>query len=124
VYTDEAALHLHDEVAKLPWVGAQIDAQKVRPVVRFRKIPEIVAELIEAAKSLAATGSDGETGLLPWLATPRLPGSAALRSARQAGPQRSEEELDGHRHNLGPGQSSFVTASTFLQRRWCPWIKN
>lgn len=45
----------------------------------------------------------GSEALLESAASP-LPGTAALRPARQAGPQRSEEELDGQRYNRGGGQ--------------------
>ena len=41
---------------------------------------------------------------LPRISSTPLPGTAALRPARQAGPQRSEEELDGQRYNRGGGQ--------------------
>lgn len=64
VYTDVAALHLHKEIAKLPWItGAHIDAQFVRAVVPIRKISEIVEELVSAAKSLFPKQEESELPL-------------------------------------------------------------
>jgi integrase len=62
VYTDVAALHLHDEVAKLPWIsGVHIDAQNVCVSVPNRKMPEILRRLIEEAKALMQAEFPDET---------------------------------------------------------------
>ncbi len=60
VYTDVPALSLHEEVAKLPWIGdaqsaqkfgdAQIDAQKSEPNWHLASLADILAKLVEAVK--------------------------------------------------------------------------
>ncbi|MBL9214396.1 MAG: tyrosine-type recombinase/integrase [Opitutaceae bacterium] len=68
-YTDEAALHLHDEVAKLPWIhSAQGHSQTSQKSVRFRKIGEILAELVASAKALLPTDDTTEFGIFPLAA--------------------------------------------------------
>jgi integrase len=60
VYTDVAALQLHSEVAKLPWVGAQsgvaIDAQKCARIATPSRFRGLLAELIELAKDVLPEG--------------------------------------------------------------------
>jgi len=60
VYTDVAALQLHSEVAKLPWVGAQsgvaIDAQKCARIAAPSRFRGLLTELIELAKDVLPEG--------------------------------------------------------------------
>lgn len=66
VYTDVAALHLHEEIAKLPWIsGAHIDAQKRVPI---RKISNLVQDLITAAKALLPKEDANDSSLFAMAA--------------------------------------------------------
>lgn len=67
-YTDVAALELHAEVAKLTWLTSethsQLRAQNVSAVVRKRSIEEIVAELVEVAKSPFPSGDTNDSAFV------------------------------------------------------------
>jgi len=60
VYTDVAALQLHEEVAKLPWIGAEnvsvIDAQKPVKIATSSRFRGLLAELVELAKHALPEG--------------------------------------------------------------------
>lgn len=57
VYTDTAALQLHHEVAKLPWVGgAQVDAQKAPETATPSRFRELLGELISLAQVVVSEG--------------------------------------------------------------------
>jgi integrase len=90
VYTDVAALELHDEVAKLPWFGSPAvakshvvnDAQNTVQTVEKRGLREVLADLINIAQDVVSS-HDGDVekwwrcrdlnpGLL-GLCAPRLP---------------------------------------------------
>jgi integrase len=71
VYTDVAALQLHDEVAKLPWLGEKKstaveeivcvdDAQKPVKIATASRFRGLLAELVELAKGVVSEG-DSET---------------------------------------------------------------
>ena len=78
VYTDVAALQLHDEVAKLPWMGEKKftavekiecvdDAQKPAKIATSSRFRGLLAELVELAKDVVSE-EDSETYALPSLA--------------------------------------------------------
>ncbi len=66
VYTDVAALQLHAEVAKLPWVGAKndalIDAQKCASPATHSRFRGLLVELVELAKTVVSEGEDSSSG--------------------------------------------------------------
>lgn len=66
VYTDVAALQLHAEVAKLPWVGglqvAQIDTQKSASPATHSRFRGLLAELVELAKGVVSEGENTSSG--------------------------------------------------------------
>lgn len=57
VYTDVAALELHDEVAKLPWFGASVapDAQSPAKDVHKRTFRDVLEELIQMAQVVVSS---------------------------------------------------------------------
>ena len=70
VYTDVAALELHDEVAKLPWLGSPVvldgvadDAQIPPKDAQKRDFRVVLNELIQLAQNLV---SDGNEKVLDW----------------------------------------------------------
>jgi len=67
VYTAVASLELHREVAKLPWIDAQVRIQKVSVVVRKGTFSEKLSELIEACKALVGTEKLAFAGESSWL---------------------------------------------------------
>jgi hypothetical protein len=78
VYTDVAALQLHSEVAKLPWVGAQsgvaIDAQKCARIAAPSRFRTLLGELIELAKDILPEGESTDLpadliGCPTWIRT-------------------------------------------------------
>jgi len=58
VYTDLAAVGMHAEIEKLPWVedSAQRRAQKPSKTALFGRFHEIVGELVTLAKAVGAEG--------------------------------------------------------------------
>jgi len=67
VYTDVAALELHDEVAKLPWLGAAVpeddvagDAQNGPKQAQNRHFRDVLNQLIQLAQNVVTTGDAQE----------------------------------------------------------------
>ena len=60
VYTDVAALQLHDEVSKLPWVGVAGDAHKPVKIATASRFRGLLAELVELAKGVVSEGEASE----------------------------------------------------------------
>ena len=75
VYTDVPSLSLHDEIAKLPWIGhSQLHSQIEAKKCRFKEIREVagkLAELVNFAEEIALLegkpgDSLGATGTENW----------------------------------------------------------
>lgn len=71
VYTDVPAIGMHDEIAKLPWVGplgSALETQKAGAAERFRRMPGDLVNLAKVVVPVApAVGEPALAGTGEWL---------------------------------------------------------
>lgn len=114
VYTDEQALALGAEVAKLPWIDAQLHSQTLTKTHSIRPVGEILRELVQAAKSLGDGELIGVGAESRW-----LPVNLRSKNFRNANPL----------FRAATGGRTFSTEETILecapnQSRGTPFLRS